>query len=41
LPVKIECGIDNEDNIDYQVKDITKYKNKNVVILGGGDSAID
>lgn len=27
--------------IDYAIKNIESYKNKNVVILGGGDSAVD
>ncbi|WP_077604124.1 NAD(P)/FAD-dependent oxidoreductase [Oceanobacillus sojae] len=28
-------------NLDYYVKDMNKYNNKHVAILGGGDSAVD
>lgn len=41
LPVKIDCPIENSSNIDYQVTSLEKYNDKKVVILGGGDSAID
>ncbi len=41
IPRKLEIPLDNEKNIDYLVKDINKYKNKKVIILGGGDSAVD
>lgn len=37
-------GFENEhkfDNILYSVSDINKFKDKNVTILGGGDSALD
>ena len=41
-PMKL--GIENEDsydNINYFVEDVNKYKNKKLLIFGGGDSAID
>ncbi|MDR1781633.1 MAG: NAD(P)/FAD-dependent oxidoreductase [Bacilli bacterium] len=37
-------GIENEElysNILYAIIDINKFKNKNITILGGGDSALD
>lgn len=39
-----KIGLENEDlfnNISYFVNDVSKYDNKNVVIFGGGDSALD
>jgi len=39
-----KLGLEKEDqisNIDYHVKDLNSLKNKKVVILGGGDSAVD
>lgn len=39
-----KIGLPNEDtfkNIAYAVKDKNIYKDKNVVVLGGGDSAVD
>ena len=40
----IKLGIEDEkkyDNILYSIKDAKKYINKNILILGGGDTAID
>lgn len=37
-------NLENEEhylNIDYFVKDIEKYRDKKIVFLGGGDSAVD
>lgn len=34
-------GIDTYQNIKYYVNDIKQYSGKNVVVLGGGDSAVD
>jgi len=37
-------GIDNEttfDNIHYFITDLEKFRNRNVAIFGGGDSAVD
>jgi thioredoxin reductase (NADPH) len=31
----------DDENIHYSVKDINLYKNKKIVILGGGNSAVD
>lgn len=39
-----KLGIENEnlyENISYSVESVNKYKNKNLIIFGGGDSAID
>lgn len=39
-----KLGIDNESNLKniiYSVPDIEAYKNKHIVIFGGGDSAVD
>lgn len=40
-PNKLECSGAEKIEIDYNVQDLNKYKNKNVIILGGGDSAVD
>jgi thioredoxin reductase (NADPH) len=34
-------GAKNSNKIEYRFSDIKKYQNKNIVILGGGDSAVD
>lgn len=34
-------GADTFDNIHYHVSDIKQYQNQRVVVLGGGDSAVD
>ncbi|NEW61996.1 SidA/IucD/PvdA family monooxygenase [Granulicatella sp. zg-ZJ] len=34
-------GIDTFENIHYHVQNIEQYKDKDVVVLGGGDSAVD
>lgn len=39
-PLDIE-GADAFDNIHYHVSDIKQYADKDVVVLGGGDSAVD
>ncbi|WP_155965262.1 NAD(P)/FAD-dependent oxidoreductase [Streptococcus ruminantium] len=39
-PLEIEEA-DNFDNIHYHVSNIQQYADKDVVILGGGDSAVD
>jgi ferredoxin/flavodoxin---NADP+ reductase len=41
-PRLLEMGVDESlKNIHYFVDDIRKYENQKIVILGGGDSAID
>ncbi|MCO7176205.1 NAD(P)/FAD-dependent oxidoreductase [Sporolactobacillus kofuensis] len=40
-PLKVEQAVDGFKNIHYYVQDITVFKDKRVVILGGGDSAVD
>lgn len=41
-PRKIgKSGEEKFTNIKYQMKDLAEYANKNVTILGGGDSALD
>ena len=40
-PRKLEIESDNFTNIHYFVTDMNKFKDKNVVIFGGGDSAVD
>lgn len=41
-PKRLDCiGVFEQENIHYTVSNIEQYKNKNVVILGGGDSAAD
>lgn len=39
-PLEIE-GADSFDNIHYHVSNIQQYTDKDIVILGGGDSAVD
>jgi thioredoxin reductase (NADPH) len=34
-------GEDGNENIHYTVKDINEFEGKNVVVFGGGDSAVD
>ena len=44
FPVPRKIGLEGEDNCDnilYIVKDINVFKDKDVVIFGGGDSALD
>lgn len=40
LAINYDTSLD-ETNIDYFVPDINKYKDKEVLIAGGGDSAVD
>ncbi|RYL92133.1 NAD(P)/FAD-dependent oxidoreductase [Sporolactobacillus sp. THM7-4] len=41
-PLKVEGAEQYEDrNLHYYVNDINKFKDRRVVILGGGDSAVD
>lgn len=40
-PVEIGVNVSKNVNIKYVVDDIKNFKNKNVVVLGGGDSAVD
>lgn len=40
-PLKVDQSVENFTNIHYYVQDITIFKDKRVVILGGGDSAVD
>jgi thioredoxin reductase (NADPH) len=40
-PLKVEQDVTAFTNIHYYVQDVTVFKNKRVVILGGGDSAVD
>jgi thioredoxin reductase (NADPH) len=40
-PIELERAIDKNINIKYVVDDINSFKNKRVVVLGGGDSAVD
>ena len=37
----IENFINNNDFVQFYCNDFTQYKNKNVIIAGGGDSAVD
>ena len=37
----IENFINNKDFVQFYCNDFTQYRNKNVVIAGGGDSAVD
>ena len=39
-PLDIE-GADQFDNIHYFVSDLQQYKNQDLLVLGGGDSAVD
>ena len=41
IPRKLEIKEEEKYNVSYFVKDLNKFKNKNVVIFGGGDSAVD
>jgi thioredoxin reductase (NADPH) len=34
-------GVSECKNIDYHIRDLKKYRNKKIVVLGGGDSAVD
>lgn len=36
-----DCERFEETNLHYYVKDMNRYKNKHIAILGGGDSAVD
>lgn len=40
-PVELECSNVKSTNIKYIVDCVKDFKNKNVVVLGGGDSAVD
>ena len=42
VPLKVK-GIENylDEQIFYRVKDVEKHRNKDIVILGGGDAAFD
>jgi thioredoxin reductase (NADPH) len=40
-PLKVEQDVDVVTNIHYYIQDVADFKNKRVVILGGGDSAVD
>jgi thioredoxin reductase (NADPH) len=40
-PNRLEIPVDKHKNIEYNVNQLDSYKNLNVVILGGGDSAVD
>jgi thioredoxin reductase (NADPH) len=40
-PNEIDVNVDKNANIKYIVDDGNNFKNKNVVVLGGGDSAVD
>lgn len=40
-PIKIGCDSEDYLNISYFIEDYKKYKDKSVVIFGGGDSAVD
>lgn len=39
-PLEIE-GAEDFDNIHYHVSNLQQYKQKNIIVLGGGDSAVD
>ena len=39
-PLELE-DVDSYDNIHYHVANIQQYKDQDVVVLGGGDSAVD
>ena len=40
-PRKLDLDQGDYQNILYSIKDLSSFKNKNIVILGGGDSAVD
>lgn len=40
-PIKIGLNSEEYSNINYYIEDYKKYKDKNIVIFGGGDSAVD
>lgn len=40
-PLKVEQDVNTYSNIHYYVQDVNVFKDKQVVILGGGDSAVD
>ncbi|WP_283163348.1 NAD(P)/FAD-dependent oxidoreductase [Sporolactobacillus mangiferae] len=40
-PLKVDQKIEGITNIHYYVQDVSVFKGKQVVILGGGDSAVD
>jgi thioredoxin reductase (NADPH) len=40
-PNRLDIKGSNQPNVQYNVNELTSYKNKHVVILGGGDSAVD
>jgi thioredoxin reductase (NADPH) len=40
-PVQFEGNINSHANIKYVVDNIQNFQNKTVVVLGGGDSAVD
>ncbi len=40
-PNLLKIPIDNKSNIDYIPKNYEFYKNKRIIVLGGGDSAVD
>ncbi|MEE3784275.1 NAD(P)/FAD-dependent oxidoreductase, partial [Salmonella enterica] len=39
-PLEID-GADSFDNVHYHVSNIQQYADKDIVVLGGGDSAVD
>ncbi|MDR0674929.1 MAG: NAD(P)/FAD-dependent oxidoreductase [Mycoplasmataceae bacterium] len=41
LPNRLEINGSNHFRVHYNVEEINVYKNKDVIILGGGDSAVD
>ncbi|MCO7125741.1 NAD(P)/FAD-dependent oxidoreductase [Sporolactobacillus shoreicorticis] len=40
-PLKVDQSVEKFTNIHYYVQDVTIFKKRRVVILGGGDSAVD
>lgn len=40
-PVELEAKINKNVNLKYVVDNIENFKDKNVIVLGGGDSAVD
>jgi len=40
-PRRLEVDCENVDNLHYFITDMMQFKDKNIVIFGGGDSAVD
>jgi thioredoxin reductase (NADPH) len=40
-PNRLDINGASQSNVQYNVNELSSYKNKHVVVLGGGDSAVD